>query len=285
MITCTNCNHTQKQQNFCSQCGSNLQHLFEQNTENINHLNTTSESNEETHTTSAPLKDKVSEIYSSINTEKAKSALKPQAEKISSFWSYFIEKLKKPSKNISEGEFKNGLASSIIALILWVLIPFFIGKSLIDNMSSSLSYYFNFNDTLDFGSFIKLLLYLAIFYAITLLITLLFSKKYGNLTSTKLGIAKIGALNSWMILAFVFTLILVLLDTTFLAFVLFSIFTTIFIFLTPLFLIVTSLKENDSRDPFLRYLAAITIFIIFYGVISSIFFSQIATALQSLFSF
>lgn len=296
MITCPNCGNEQTAKNFCGKCGSSLKELQNTTVEQVSEPVVPTPAQPAYTNTQQPT-EPVQPTYT--NTQQAAQPVKPakpQMESLTNFWKYFVSKLKNPSKTENEGEFQFGLILNIIAVFLWAVIPFALirkGMSAIDNRINSIDDEFGdlFNDAstssyvnFGLGAFIKILLYMGVFYALTALLVLFLSKQLGSLKSWKIGIVRFGALNSWMALAFIIVLALVLFDSLIFATMLFFIFTFIFVFLVPLYTATTFYKEKHRIDSFVRYLMTMVSLFVLYAILYAISFDKLVNYIDELTS-
>lgn len=255
MQTCPTCGHQQEGKNFCGQCGTSLKEV---NT-NANSETVAPETTSHTEATAQP---------------------HPQVEKLTNYWNYFVSKLKQPSKDITESEFLFALITTVIALLLWVLVPFTIMSKSISSLGR-----FSISSSLGFGDFINMLFYMGIFYVLTVIVSLFLAQKLGSLPSWKYGIAKIGAFNTWMVFGFVILLVLVLFGTLIFATSLYTLLTFIFIFLVPLYTVSTSFKKQSSLDPYILFLISIVILLTTYAIMYAIFFEKLASELGGFYNY
>lgn len=264
MITCTSCGTEQKESKFCGQCGALIA-----GTENIK-------------------EEKEIEVgKSKISKEVVKEVASVQAaaykEKALNYWNYFVGCLKKPSDYIGEANFIFGLISTIVTILLYTLVPFTWVNKMMDTIYSVLNPVFNISNTnLGFGNFLSMFIYIAIFYALILVITFILSKKLGSLKSWKAGIAEVGAYNSYMIIALIIIQLLVFLNSLQFSASLYVVITLIFILLIPIYVAIKSYKEQHNLDGYIRFLITIAAYAVLYFIVYKIILSSISSAVGNM---
>ncbi|MBQ0139743.1 MAG: hypothetical protein KBT36_10625 [Kurthia sp.] len=218
-----------------------------------------------------------------------RSAAKPNPtadaykEKIQGYWGYFVACLKAPSKNTDIGNFKLGLISTIIALLLWVITPFWLLNKTFSAIDNSFSAFFALDssfDSLGFGVFFRMLLLMGIVYVLSIALTFLLAKSMGTLTSWKEAVTKLGAYNAYVIAGFALTLVLLLLNSLILASIILYLVSSLFIFFVPLYVVISTLKTDYTLDKFVCYLITLASFLVLYIIIYFFFFDKFTNDLQ-----
>lgn len=279
MMTCPNCGTPNQEGNFCGKCGSPMKQdtLLEKKT---------ATPEQPTNNAVPPVQETtqhVPPVQPNASTEQKatrSAAVENLKKQGGNYWHYFLQTLKKPSQMGSENYFKFAIISTVISLILYALIPvIFTNKMLtsIYGFANAMSNgFFDGSASLGVGTFIRIFLYLGIFYVLLVAIVLLLSRQLGTMTSWKQGIAQIGAFNSIINVVFLVILVLLLLNSLAFSMLLYGLISTIFVALVPLFTASFFFFKSSKLDPFINYLLTIVVSLIFVVIYYSIFFDKIA---------
>lgn len=286
MITCANCGTMQAESKFCGKCGKPL--IMSENAEQLKAENV---SNEEASRRSRQTSSSENPNPNpTVNpTEKRKTSQQGEVykEKVSNYWNYFTSSLKHPSKNTGEANFTFGLISTIIALILYVVAPLTLVNKTFGKFNREMNATFDTAEVslgLGISAFIKMLIYMGLLYALVLLITFLLTKNLGVLKSWKAGIAEIGAYNNYIIVGFIIVLIFILFNSSTWSMSLYSILTTIFIMLIPLYMAINSYRSNKNKDAFISFLLTVVAFAVFFSLAYRLFYESVMLEISRLFT-
>lgn len=266
MITCENCGTLQNEGKFCGNCGKQM---IDENKKRIEKI--------------------VEEKIEPENTQ-AKEVVPPvkenvYKEKITNYWHFFKSSLKTPSQKSGQENFLFGLITTIIALILFVLVPFTLINQLIDTIYSGINTVFgvaNNTNGLGFSDYLKMLVYLSIFYVITVAITFFLVKKLGTLKSWKDGIVELGSYNTFIIIGSILVLLLIFFNSVQLAMPLLLVITLTFFMLIPLYFASNAYSNKHKIDKFLRFLITVVIYAVLYYIAYEIVFAKLYNELTLL---
>lgn len=287
MLICPNCGLKQEKSNFCGVCGTPLQNVAElsssENTPEAVDVNVKLD-NTENSTNTAPRNEQP--IYEKDTVNNTQAATSEYKEKIQGYWSYFVACLKEPSSKLNISQFKWALTSTIIALLLWVLSPFWLINKAFSNINNGINSIFSFSNSsfynLGFETFLRMLLLMGIVYLLTIALTYLLAKSMGTIHSWKETITHLGSYNAYIIAGFALILILLLLNSLIIAAILFSLISVVFLFFVPLYVVVSTFKNDYKLDKFIRYLITLGAFLVLYIIIYFFFFDKIANDLSNL---
>lgn len=150
MLVCTKCNNQQEDGKFCGECGGPVELMAAGSQENT----TEQESVVQGSATQA----------ATVETSQAQPTADAVKSGLQNYWSYFITKLKNPSRafQTDEGQFVNGLVTIGLYAIIYALSLYFLANSL---LSAFGSYY---TESIPFFSILSRLVFLiVIIFAIT----------------------------------------------------------------------------------------------------------------------
>lgn len=280
MMTCPACGTPEQEGNFCGKCGKPL-HKPDLTKGPVTPEQQVEQPIEQTQRATPPPVPPVQQAEPTQSPNATVEKLKKQG---GNYWQYFLQTLKKPSQMGDERYFTFAIISTIISLILYALIPVvFTNKMLtsIYGFANSMSNgFFDGSASLGVGTFIRIFLYMGIFYVLLVALILLLSRQFGTMTSWKQGIAQIGAFNNIINVAFLVTLVLLLLNSLAFSMGLYMIIAMIFVTLVPLFTASFFFFKGSKMDPFISYLLTIIISLIFIVIYYAIFFEKIANDIQ-----
>lgn len=271
MITCTKCGLEQPASNFCGGCGAPLAQAKEVKKEPVQP--------EAQPVTPPPTTENVHHAQPK-QSKKPNITMESLKQHSGNYWHYFVETLKHPSKMGDVRYFNFGLISTIISLILYALIPVIFANKMINSLYGFVNAFSNGavsgSGLLGIGTFIRVFLYLGIFYVLLVAIILLLSRKLGTMENMKQGIAQLGAFNNVLNVAFLATLVLLLLNSVAFAFLLYALIALVFVYLVPLFLASHYFMKHPTKDAFISFLITIITTLVYVVIYYSIFFDKIS---------
>ena len=233
MKTCSNCGHTQEAGNFCGKCGSNLNETVPEQQQ------ITPEDNQVNHGQTAGQRS-ANEVLGKVKVES------------SQYTSYFLDKLKQPSKHFFNADsfFKQNIISIAVYFVLFsILIATTLSKM---GYESDFGFYQLPSKT---SIVFKADLFLLALMAFGMLSAFTAVKLFGPETSVKTIVSQCASFLTVPIIALLLTIFAVLAEWPLMAFILLSTSLVLVMLVIPMYVVLLNVNRQSKKvDRFYAYL-------------------------------